>query len=310
MSELTLNEAKKLAEAQQAQELLDRAAAGESASVSSLSSGEMDRVRDVRKLLEDIRSRVPSRRKLKSLIPEGWSPLHEGRRQQARIAESASQQARSEPSWDMFEIRERVLRRLAESAAARESTRFGGEGLVPERGVPRQRKVRLPDGRLVPYKEPTPARVAAKARRAERVYERSLPRFDRFAYRFIDKGGYKQGLAGLAALVGGALIGKALAPVGKTRSQSQVNEEFRQSQLEQKARGDMLDMMGRQEYKASLQDSINQNLARLQSEAPDIYLRMSAGRVLPQGAIVIGGAPRTDLLNQLGLAMANGQFGQ
>jgi hypothetical protein len=35
---------------------------------------------------------------------------------------------------------------------------------------------------------------------------------------------------------------------------------------------------------------------------------MASGRLLPQGAVVIGGAPRSDLLNELGMAMANGQF--
>jgi hypothetical protein len=72
----------------------------------------------------------------------------------------------------------------------------------------------------------------------------------------------------------------------------------------------MLDLLGRKEQKQAVQMSINQNLAKLQMEAPDLYMRAATGRVLPQGAVVIGGAPRADLLNQLGMAMANGQFGQ
>jgi hypothetical protein len=59
-----------------------------------------------------------------------------------------------------------------------------------------------------------------------------------------------------------------------------------------------------------LENSINENLMRLQSESPDLYARVSAGRVLPQGAVVIGGAPRQDLLQQLGMSMSNNEFAE
>jgi hypothetical protein len=87
-------------------------------------------------------------------------------------------------------------------------------------------------------------------------------------------------------------------------------QELDQEMLRRRARQDMLDLLGRKEQKQAVQMSINQNLAKLQMEAPDLYMRAATGRVLPQGAVVIGGAPRADLLNQLGMAMANGQFRQ
>jgi hypothetical protein len=68
--------------------------------------------------------------------------------------------------------------------------------------------------------------------------------------------------------------------------------------------------MQTQEMKAHMQSSIDENLAKLQAQAPEIYMKFAAGRVLPQGAVVIGGVPRQDLLQQLGMSMANGDFNQ
>jgi len=119
-------------------------------------------------------------------------------------------------------------------------------------------------------------------------------------------GGVRGGLAGIGALAGGALIGKMIQGSGELRQAEERDQEM----LRRRARQDMLDLLGRKEQKQAVQMSINQNLAKLQMEAPDLYMRAATGRVLPQGAVVIGGAPRADLLNQLGMAMANGQFGQ
>jgi len=119
-------------------------------------------------------------------------------------------------------------------------------------------------------------------------------------------GGVRGGLAGLGALAGGALIGKAIQAFGEDREA----EAQRQEMLRRQARQDMLDMLGRKEQKRALQISIDDNLAKLQSQAPDLYMRVASGRLLPQGAVVIGGVPRQDLLNQLGMAMSNGQFSE
>ena len=64
----------------------------------------------------------------------------------------------------------------------------------------------------------------------------------------------------------------------------------------------------RQGQEASYESAINMNLQRLARSAPDLYASVAAGRKLPQGGVVIGGAPRQDLLNELGRAMADGRF--
>jgi hypothetical protein len=66
--------------------------------------------------------------------------------------------------------------------------------------------------------------------------------------------------------------------------------------------------MMRQARQASYQDAIDRNLGRLAQSAPDLYASVAAGRKLPQGGVVIGGAPRQDLLNELGRAMSDGRF--
>jgi hypothetical protein len=66
--------------------------------------------------------------------------------------------------------------------------------------------------------------------------------------------------------------------------------------------------MMRQAQAASYEDAIGRNLRSLQQSAPDLYASVAAGRKLPQGGVVIGGAPRQDLLNELGRAMADGRF--
>ena len=119
-------------------------------------------------------------------------------------------------------------------------------------------------------------------------------------------GGMRGGLAGLGALAGGALAGKLI----QSRMENSEIEQQRQEDLRRSARQDMLNLLGRKEHKQALQMSINDNLAELQQKAPDLYMSVAAGRRLPQGAVVIGGVPRQDLLQQLGMSMSNGDFNQ
>ena len=48
--------------------------------------------------------------------------------------------------------------------------------------------------------------------------------------------------------------------------------------------------------------------AILASTAPLLYNQILAGRRLPKGASVLGGAPRTDLLEELAYRMSQGQY--
>ena len=68
-----------------------------------------------------------------------------------------------------------------------------------------------------------------------------------------------------------------------------------------------LSQIERQMKKQQLERSTAQNAARLAATAPHLYNQILAGRQLPQGAVVLGGQPRTDLLEQLSYGMAMGQ---
>jgi len=57
-----------------------------------------------------------------------------------------------------------------------------------------------------------------------------------------------------------------------------------------------------------LQDSIMRNAARLAAANPHLYGEVMAGRRLPQGAVVFGGEPRVDLMQQLATEMAMGEY--
>ena len=50
--------------------------------------------------------------------------------------------------------------------------------------------------------------------------------------------------------------------------------------------------------------------ARLAAVAPHLYNQIMAGRTLPQGAVVLGGSPRTDLLEQIAYGMATGKLNE
>lgn len=111
---------------------------------------------------------------------------------------------------------------------------------------------------------------------------------------------------GLGAVAAGALIGSMIKMAGDRRNAQERSDD----ELTKMARRDALGLMAQRDVKMSMQRAINSNLSQLQMEAPDLYMRVAAGRLLPQGAVVIGGTPRQDLLQQLGMSMSNGDFNQ
>jgi len=121
-------------------------------------------------------------------------------------------------------------------------------------------------------------------------------------------------LTALAAL-GGVGAGSALV-AGPIRSVTERMMGVDDETLQRKALSDLMAsraeaeqrQLVRQAQVNSIDQSIQGNLMRLQQSAPDIYAAVAAGRKLPQGAVVIGGSPRQDLLNELGRAMADGRF--
>jgi len=113
------------------------------------------------------------------------------------------------------------------------------------------------------------------------------------------------GLAALATLGAGFTANKVMRGMGATEDQLMrdaafdLQEQFRQSQL-----SGLVQTAKEQAY----QDAIQRNLGRIQQYAPDLYLQVAAGRKLPTGAVVLGGNPRTDLLQELGRSMADGRY--
>lgn len=51
-----------------------------------------------------------------------------------------------------------------------------------------------------------------------------------------------------------------------------------------------------------------ESLGRLAALDPQLYNELTAGRVLPQGAMMFGGTPRTDLLEAMAFDMADGVY--
>lgn len=117
--------------------------------------------------------------------------------------------------------------------------------------------------------------------------------------------GRKLGVAALAALGGGIALhlGDRMA---REDSQSLMQDAL--DSVARRNREEDLD-----ETVASVRDSqmraaIDENLDRLRRYAPDLYASVAAGERLPQGAVVIGGGRRDDLLEQLARRMAEGRF--
>ena len=57
-------------------------------------------------------------------------------------------------------------------------------------------------------------------------------------------------------------------------------------------------------------NSMSLSLQQLAATDPKLYTEVMYGMRLPEGAVVLGGQPRRDLLTELSYAMASGQFQQ
>lgn len=56
------------------------------------------------------------------------------------------------------------------------------------------------------------------------------------------------------------------------------------------------------------QQLARKNTALMAQYAPHLFNQLMAGRTLPRDATVIGGEPRTDLVQDVAMQMTNGQF--
>lgn len=78
-----------------------------------------------------------------------------------------------------------------------------------------------------------------------------------------------------------------------------IDEEIRRRRLE-----------AAQAMKARrLQEAMSQNMMRLAAVNPQLYNQLLIGRMLPQGAVVIGGGKSSDFLESVAYQMATGGFG-
>ena len=121
------------------------------------------------------------------------------------------------------------------------------------------------------------------------------------------KGAKLTGLGALGALgvvVGQPIVARALGVDRKSLMIEALN------QMSAGRNQAAINDASREASDASYRASIQTNLGQIQRYAPDLYMSVAAGRKLPQGAVVIGGSPRQDLLNELGRAMSDGRFSQ
>lgn len=125
----------------------------------------------------------------------------------------------------------------------------------------------------------------------------------------MNKAFYKEhpGMAALFATGGAAFtasMGRDIYKSAKESSQweKRMKEEYRYEQ------NLYLTQRVEEEKQRRLQRDMVENAARLAAAAPDVYNRVLAGRRLPRGAVVLGGAPRTDLLEELAYRMASGGY--
>lgn len=121
---------------------------------------------------------------------------------------------------------------------------------------------------------------------------------------FFKRNKTKLTTGGLTALTGLGMLGVSRINASRKARESQaVDEELNRRKT---VLADMAGLVRSQ----SLEASIQANLAEVQRQSPFLYNQVAAGRVLPQGAVVLGGRTRQDLLQELGRSMSEGQFSQ
>jgi hypothetical protein len=127
------------------------------------------------------------------------------------------------------------------------------------------------------------------------------PRFEKTIGQKVKPFAVRGGLAALAGL-----------GVGRTVDAYRTNQELQDVRFEsdRESRESVLAGLINQSKEQALRASIQANLAEVQRQSPFLYNQVAAGRVLPQGAVVLGGRTRQDLLQELGRSMSEGQFSQ
>jgi len=114
--------------------------------------------------------------------------------------------------------------------------------------------------------------------------------------------------AAIGGLLGAEFIGAPLVK-GGLRTLDQARTEVltgktRGERLFEKGTEAFFDKLLIQQRTEALEKRVGEKALELATLYPDIYTRVVAGRALPRGARVFGGAKRVDLLRELALEMA------
>jgi hypothetical protein len=139
----------------------------------------------------------------------------------------------------------------------------------------------------------------------EKIKNRREPRAAALKATKFKKRAGAVGLAALGTLGGIYGIRKGMDLAGV--SQDALMKKALLEMVNQEKQDEIQGLVGRAQAQ-SYENAIQQNLGRVQQYAPDLFMSVAAGRKLPSGAVVLGGTPRQDLLNELGRAMADGRF--
>lgn len=112
---------------------------------------------------------------------------------------------------------------------------------------------------------------------------------------------------GLPAAFFGGMFGKHAIydPMKKAITRDPYDDALIESQ--ERSREKKVALRTRAQYE-DLQRRMAQASMRLAALDPHLYNEIMAGRSLPKDAVVFGGQPRTDLMEELSMGMAQGQF--
>lgn len=90
-------------------------------------------------------------------------------------------------------------------------------------------------------------------------------------------------------------VGRAVNPVANVKGE-QVRD----------ARDERVFLRGQQKRAERLQGAVQENIRRIAATDPHLYTQLLRQRRLPRGAVVIGGSPRPDFLEEVAFQMATG----
>lgn len=146
-----------------------------------------------------------------------------------------------------------------------------------------------------------PANPAAAAAAAPNLASRVLDKV-KGAGKGVGKGVLGIGAAGLAMGAIDLLAEPVADFVGGLEITGGAQRRFKKAYAQDRAL--MRAQLARQEREKRLARLRAENMAIIARTNPHLFLELSAGQKLPEDAVVIGGQPRQDLLEQVAEAMA------